>query len=343
MRKSIKNILLKLMNVVSVLIILASIVALLKVVLAKPGEAPNFFGYSLFRVMTGSMEPTIPTNSLIVVQRTDTQQLVEGDIITFYSRDPSLMGEPNTHRIVRFEQDGEKRLIYTKGDANNIEDHYAAHEEDVIGRVVYSSEKIGNFVRFVSNPVVFIPLIVIPLAIMLLRSLYDGIVAAKNLAKEEEEAAVREALAELREKRKSAGLESTSDADLDAGEESSGIGSTGGVITEGEPTNTDQVLKQTSTLSSKSSESKPDQRIVNSGGCDHKTTDQVNEAKISTGEKQITANETQFNTDNSKRSVSMDMGERVVTVNDQRQWKERYGVRQRSQKRKQLHGGKWNR
>lgn len=201
MAKTVKNILLKLMNVVSVLIIVISIGALLTVVLTKPGQAPNFFGYSFFRVMTGSMEPAIPTNSLIVVKRTPAAELSEGDVITFYSQDPSLMGEPNTHRIVRFEEQQGKRLIYTKGDANNMADIYPTKEEDLIGKVVYSSLRIGNFVRLISNPLIFVPLILVPLAIMLIRSIVDSVSAAKKLAKEEEEKAVREALAALREKK----------------------------------------------------------------------------------------------------------------------------------------------
>ena len=78
-----RNIVLKVMNVLSVLIIVCSILALLTVVLAKPGEAPNFVGYSLFRVMTGSMEPSIPTDSLIVVKRVTASTLEVGDVITF--------------------------------------------------------------------------------------------------------------------------------------------------------------------------------------------------------------------------------------------------------------------
>ena len=201
MWKRIKNILLKLMNVVSVLIIVISVLALLSVVMAKPGQAPNFFGYSLFRVMTGSMEPTISTNSLIVVKRVEAQELAVGDVITFYSRDPSLLGEPNTHRIIRFEEEAGRQLIITKGDANNVEDRYPTQAEDLIGKVVFSSLFLGKLVKLISNPLVFIPLILIPLVLMLLRSVYDGIVAAKKLAKEEEEAAVREALAALREKK----------------------------------------------------------------------------------------------------------------------------------------------
>lgn len=196
-----RNVLLKIANVISVLIIVFSIVALLTVVLTKPGEAPNFFGYSFFRVMTGSMEPTIKTNSLIVVRKTPASKLKEGDVITFYSRDPSLMGEPNTHRIIRFEEEDGKRIIYTKGDANNVEDRYPTQEEDLIGKVIFSSMGLGKFIRLISNPIIFIPLIVIPLIYMLGRSVIDGIKAANKLVKEEEEAAVREALAELKKKR----------------------------------------------------------------------------------------------------------------------------------------------
>lgn len=196
-----RKVLLNLMNALSVFIIVCSIAALLTVVMTKPGQAPNFFGYSLFRVMTGSMEPTIPTNSLILVKRVTVNELKEGDVITFYSRDPSLLGEPNTHRIIRFEEDAGKKYIYTKGDANNIEDRYPTHEEDLIGKVIHSSLGLGKFIRLISNPVIFIPLILIPLVLMLGRSIYDSVVAAKKLAREEEEAAVREALAELRAKR----------------------------------------------------------------------------------------------------------------------------------------------
>ncbi|MCR5459812.1 MAG: signal peptidase I [Acetatifactor sp.] len=213
MGKRIKNILLKLMNVVSVLIIAVSVLALLSVVMAKPGQAPNFFGYSLFRVMTGSMEPTIPTNSLIVVKRTEARELAVGDVITFYSSDPSLLGEPNTHRIIQFKEEDGRQLIFTKGDANNIEDRYPTRAEDLIGKVVFSSLFLGRLVKLISNPLVFIPLILIPLIVMLLRSLFDGISAAKKLVKEEEETAVREALAALREKKAAEAKEARENAE----------------------------------------------------------------------------------------------------------------------------------
>lgn len=196
-----KNILLKILNCLSVLIIVLSIGVLLTVVLTKSGEAPNFLGYSLFRVMTGSMEPTIPTNSLIVVKRVSVSELKTGDVISFYSRDPSLRGEVNTHRILNVERIEEKLCFETKGDANNIKDKYVTQEEDVIGKVVFSSKKLGTFVRLLSNPLIFVPLIILPLVILLGHSLWESITLAKKLAREEEEHAVREAVEAIRQKR----------------------------------------------------------------------------------------------------------------------------------------------
>lgn len=196
-----KKILLKILNVVSILMIICSLGVLLTVVMTKKGEAPNVFGYSLFRVMTGSMEPGIPTNSLIVVHQTEPEKLAAGDVISFYSRDPSLMGEVNTHRIVRIEKVGERYVLTTKGDANNVEDQYVTYGEDVIGKVVFSSYRLGQAVRLISNPIIFIPLIIIPLVIMLGHSVWESITLAAKLAKEEEEAAVREALEAIRQKR----------------------------------------------------------------------------------------------------------------------------------------------
>ncbi|MBP3204621.1 MAG: signal peptidase I [Lachnospiraceae bacterium] len=196
-----KKFLLKGLNVISILLIICSLGVLLTVVMTKKGEAPNVLGYSLFRVMTGSMEPNIPTNSLIVVHRIEPGKLEEGDVISFYSRDPSLMGEVNTHRIVGIEEVGGRYIFSTKGDANNVEDQYVTYGEDVIGKVVFSSYRLGQGVRLISNPLLFVPLIIIPLVIMLGHSLWESITLAAKLAREEEEAAVREALEAIRKKR----------------------------------------------------------------------------------------------------------------------------------------------
>lgn len=195
-----KNLILKFLNLLSIIVILFSIMVLLKVVITRSGEAPEFMGYSLFRVMSGSMEPTMPTNCLIIVKKIDPSTLRVGDVISFYSRDPELMGAINTHRITDIECVDGKYVFRTKGDANYEADSYPTMQEDVIGKVIHSSVALGKLVRLLSNPLVFAPVIMIPLMIMLGHSLWDGFTLAKKLAREEEEAAVREAVEAIRQK-----------------------------------------------------------------------------------------------------------------------------------------------
>ena len=210
MWKKIRRVLVNLVSIVSVCLIIASVLVLLKVVTTKQGEAPNIFGYSLFRVVTGSMEPQIPVDSLILVKREEASTLQVGDVISFYSRDPSLLGEVNTHRIVEIHENEGSLSFTTKGDANNIVDRYDTREEDLLGKVVFSSASIGKFVRLLSNPLVFFPFIILPLAILIIKNIIDSVKTAKALVREEEEAAVREAIQAIREKKEQEKIEQKS-------------------------------------------------------------------------------------------------------------------------------------
>lgn len=207
MWKRIRRVLVNLVSLVSVCLIIASVLVLLKVITTKQGEAPSIFGYSLFRVVTGSMEPQIPVDSLILVKREEASTLQVGDVISFYSRDPSLLGEVNTHRIVEIHENEGSLSFTTKGDANNIVDRYDTREEDLLGKVVFSSASIGKFVRLLSNPLVFFPFIILPLAILILKNIIDSVKTAKALVREEEEAAVREAIQAIREKKEQEKIE----------------------------------------------------------------------------------------------------------------------------------------
>ena len=67
--------------------------------------------------------------------------------------------------------------------------------------MIFTSHPLGLFVRLLANPLIFIPVILLPLFIILLSNLIRTVRLAKQMAKEEEEAAVREALEEIRKKK----------------------------------------------------------------------------------------------------------------------------------------------
>ncbi|MGN0578083.1 MAG: signal peptidase I, partial [Ruminiclostridium sp.] len=107
------------------------------------GEVAEVFGVSVVRVVTGSMEPSIREGDYILVRKTDTSELMEGDIICFYSEEAEIKGKLNTHRIMNVTESG----FITKGDANKYPDEAAVSPGSVIGKY---EGKIG-FLRWISS------------------------------------------------------------------------------------------------------------------------------------------------------------------------------------------------
>jgi len=109
----------------------------------------------------------------------------EGDVISFYSTDPALYGSINTHRVTEITTDGGELAFVTKGDANLIEDHYLTKGKDLIGVVVFSSFALGTIVRLASNPLVFVPVIMVPLVVMLAVNLTRTVKVSRQMLDEE--------------------------------------------------------------------------------------------------------------------------------------------------------------
>jgi signal peptidase len=84
----------------------------------------NIFGFTAFRVATGSMENTIEVGD-IVITKLDTPVNLN-DIIVFQENNYFI-----THRLITILDDE----LITKGDANNSEDK-AIEKKQVIGKVV---------------------------------------------------------------------------------------------------------------------------------------------------------------------------------------------------------------
>ena len=190
----------KLFNAAAIVLMFVSVFVLLSVVLTPAGQVPQVLGYSVFRVMTGSMEPEIREDSLLVVKKTPPEDIVPGDVISFFSPDPMLEGAVNTHRVVRIEKENGRIRFITKGDANVIEDVYPTDASALVGRVVFKSYGLGKVVSLLSNPMVFGIIILLPLLVILLMNLYRAVRIAADIAKKEEEEAVRKALEEIKAK-----------------------------------------------------------------------------------------------------------------------------------------------
>jgi len=108
----------------------------------------SVFGFRIFTAVSNSMSPTFEKGELILAQKVAQEKLKAGDIITFISSAEDIFGEINTHRIERIEGDA----YYTKGDANDYADKVPVPFSDIIGRVIWHSNIIGNVVAWAQKP-----------------------------------------------------------------------------------------------------------------------------------------------------------------------------------------------
>jgi signal peptidase len=100
---------------------------------------------SFYAVQTGSMSPTIPTRSLVVVAH---DEPVVGDVITYWHS-----GALVTHRLVAVNTNG---TFETRGDANNTADAWPVHREDVVGTVVAHAPELGYAAVYLRTPAGFV-------------------------------------------------------------------------------------------------------------------------------------------------------------------------------------------
>lgn len=192
---------LRVVNVLAAVVIALALVVLLRTVFTPAGEVPSLGNYSFMRTLTGSMEPAIPVHSFIVTEAVDPESLQVGDIITFRSTESKLKGALNTHRITSVYEEGGQLMFHTKGDANAVEDSEPVSSINVVGKVVFISAALGTVVSLFSNPLVFFPFVVVPLVLLLGFELVKLVKSTKEVARAEDEAALRAAVEQVRRKR----------------------------------------------------------------------------------------------------------------------------------------------
>lgn len=86
------------------------------------GSTPSVFGYSIYRVSSGSMEPELKVGDIILDKVVENpEDLKVGDVITFKSDDYGDLLV--THKVIKapYEDNG-KLMLQTKGVANELED-----------------------------------------------------------------------------------------------------------------------------------------------------------------------------------------------------------------------------
>ncbi len=98
-----------------------------------------------------SMIPTYYEGDLLVVQGVPDKSLIEvSDVIVFHS--PYSWDTLIVHRVVEIRTLNDQLTFRTKGDNNNVQDHWQVLEEHVVGRVLQKIPYVGGVVTAIQSP-----------------------------------------------------------------------------------------------------------------------------------------------------------------------------------------------
>lgn len=175
--KSVKNRIID--TIVTVLLVFAVLFCLFAAIQTLQKGYVSVGDYSFFRVVTGSMEPSIHIGTLILSKREPINNLRLNDVICFRSKSSDMLGQIITHRVVGINTNDEGQLrLLTKGDANTAEDAYFVMQDNLVGKVIWTSGDrnwLSELIGFLTGKFGFMACIAFPCLLIAGLMLRDSI------------------------------------------------------------------------------------------------------------------------------------------------------------------------
>lgn len=144
----------------------------------------NLGGFMMFRVVTGSMEPEIPTGALLIAREVPIETIQLGDIVCFRTQLSDIWGKIVTHRVVGImENPAGSLLLETKGDANLASDIFFVDQGNFVGKVVWytgSKSLFAGMMSLFTNKIGFLGFIVIPVLLISTLILKDSVASIRR-------------------------------------------------------------------------------------------------------------------------------------------------------------------
>lgn len=164
-----------------VLLLLLLFMVFLVISTKASGGEPQILGYQLKTVLSGSMEPTFKTGSIIAVEPVENKEgLAEGDVVTY------LIDEQNvtTHRIIEVVEKGENVMYRTKGDNNENADGNLLLPDNIVAKYTgFTVPYIGHFIEFAKSKAGTATLLIGPGLLLLIYSAVSIMGALKDIEK----------------------------------------------------------------------------------------------------------------------------------------------------------------
>lgn len=123
-------------------------------------------GMEILVVQSGSMEPTINVDDIVIIQPITISEAKNDDIITYKDGDTFV-----THRVIEVISDKNGLKLRMKGDNNNTEDKIKVDEYNIVGKYVTHISNAADTYYFIKSPYGIITILGVPILLYMLINL----------------------------------------------------------------------------------------------------------------------------------------------------------------------------
>ena len=113
-----------------------------------------FMNMRFYQTTSGSMEPTMRVNAVVVVQKAEITDFKVGDIVCFMRS-----GDAIAHRVIGVTAEG----LQTKGDNNPIEDAALVLHDEIVGKCILTMNWVATVIESLETPAGTVKVIVLPI------------------------------------------------------------------------------------------------------------------------------------------------------------------------------------
>lgn len=125
-----------------------------------------FFGFRLFRVQTGSMEPKYRVGDVIIVKEKNINKIQIGEDVTYWGTSGVMKGRLVTHQVIDIEEIDGQRVFHTKGIANTTKDPLV-HPDQINGIVLGKLHIVTAICTLLNNQYIFYFAGILPLTLLI--------------------------------------------------------------------------------------------------------------------------------------------------------------------------------
>jgi len=139
----------KIIKTINTLLIIFILLVLVLLINFNNNKSMKIFNYSIYIVMSNSMEDYFEAGDLIVIKDTSINNLVIDDVISYYSEEEDKKDLIITHKIRTI--DYENKEIITYGTKTNTDDLNPVKFDNVIGLYKFKISKVGIILNFIKS------------------------------------------------------------------------------------------------------------------------------------------------------------------------------------------------